>query len=81
MADKQFAPVAGDLVMSLYKRGIFKVLAMSHGGQTTTIQLFDISKQQLLGEPLEYIPCDTLLRFKEDASHATARIVRKATED
>jgi hypothetical protein len=54
---------------------------MSHGGQTTTIQLFDISKQQLLGEPLEYIPCDTLLRFKEDASHATARIVRKATED
>jgi hypothetical protein len=27
MADKEFAPVAGDLVISLHKRGVFKVLA------------------------------------------------------
>ena len=80
MADKEFAPVAGDLVISLHKRGVFKVLAMSHGGQTTAIQLFNISKQQLLGEPLEDIPCDTLLPFKEDASQAAARIAKEATE-
>jgi len=80
MPDKQFAPIAGDLVISLHKRGIFKVLAMSHGGQTTAIQLFNISKQQLLGEPLEDIPCDTLLPFNEDASQAAARIAKEATE-
>jgi hypothetical protein len=74
MADKQFAPVAGDLVISLYKRGVFKVLATSHGGLTTAIQLFNISKQQLLGEPQEDIPSDTLLPYKEDASQP-ARIV------
>jgi hypothetical protein len=80
MEDKQFAPVAGDLVISLHKRGIFKVLAMSHGGQTTAIQLFNISKQKLNGQPLEDIPCDTLLPFREDASEAAARIVREASE-
>jgi hypothetical protein len=81
MAYKEFAPVAGDLVISLHRRGIFKVLAMSHGGQTAAIQLFNISKQQVLGEPLEDIPCDTLLPFKEDASQAAARIAQEATED
>ncbi len=44
------------------------MLAMSHGGLTTAIQLFDISKQQLLGQPMEDIPCDTLQPFKEGAS-------------
>jgi hypothetical protein len=76
MAEKHFAPAAGDLVTSLYKRGIFKVLAMSHGGQTTAIQLFDISKLQLLGEPLEDVPCDTLLPFEEDANQAAGRIAK-----
>jgi hypothetical protein len=80
MDDKQFAPVAGDIVISLHKRGIFKVLAMSHGGQTTAIQLFNISKQRLSGQPLEDIPCDTLLPFREDASEAAARIIREANE-
>ena len=80
MANKQFVPVTGDLVISLHKRGIFKVLAISHGGQTAAIQSFNISKQQLLGQPIEDIPCDTLLPFKEDASQAAARIVREATE-
>ena len=47
---------------------------MSHGGLTTAIQLFNISKQQLLGEPQEDIPSDTLLPYKEDASQP-ARIV------
>ena len=64
----EFAPTAGDLVISHHKRGVFKVLAMSHGGLTTAIQLFDISKQQLLGQPMEDIPCDTLQPFKEGAS-------------
>jgi hypothetical protein len=81
MADKQFVPVTGDLVISLHKRGIFKVLAISHGGQTAAIQSFNISKQQLLGQPIEDIPCDTLLPFEEDASQAAARIVREATEN
>ncbi|MGD0793398.1 MAG: hypothetical protein ABR920_16645 [Terriglobales bacterium] len=80
MANKQFVPVTGDLVISLHKRGIFKVLAISHGGQTAAIQSFNISKQQLLGQPIEDIPCDTLLPFEEDASQAAARIVREATE-
>jgi hypothetical protein len=80
MDDKQFAPMAGDLVISLHKRGIFKVLAMSHGGQTTAIQLFNISKQKLSGEPLEDIPSDTLLPFREDASEAVARVLREANE-
>jgi hypothetical protein len=80
MANKQFVPIAGDIVISLYKRGIFKVLAISHGGQTVAIQLFNISKQQLLGQPIEDVPCDTLLPFEEDASQAAARIVREATE-
>jgi creatinine amidohydrolase/Fe(II)-dependent formamide hydrolase-like protein len=53
MAKKQFVPAAGDIVISLYKRGIFKVLAISHGGQTAAIQSFNISKQKLLGQPLE----------------------------
>jgi hypothetical protein len=47
---------------------------MSHGGLTTAIQLFNISKQQLLREPQEDIPSDTLLPYKEDASQP-ARIV------
>jgi hypothetical protein len=51
---------------------------MSHGGLTTAIQLFNISKQQLLGEPLDDIPCDTLLPYKEDASQAAFRIVKEA---
>ena len=80
MAKRQFFPAAGDLVISLYKRGTFKVLAISHGGLTAAIQSFNISKQQLLGQPLEDIPCDTLLPFEEDASQAAARIVREATE-
>jgi hypothetical protein len=80
MGNKQFVPIAGDLVISLYKRGIFKVLAISHGGQTVAIQLFNISKQQLLGQPIEDVPSDTLLPFEEDASQAAARIVREATE-
>jgi hypothetical protein len=80
MADKQFVPAAGDLVSSLHRRGIFKVLAISHGGQTAAIQSFNISKQQLLGQPLEDLPCDTLLPFEEDASQTAARILREATE-
>jgi hypothetical protein len=80
MANKQFVPVTGGLVISLHKRGIFKVLAISHGGQTAAIQSFNISKQQLLGKPIEDIPCDTLLPFEEDSSQAAARIVREATE-
>jgi len=81
MANKQFAPVAGDLVISRHKRGIFKVLAISHGGQTAAIQSFNLSKQQLLGQPIEDLPCDTLLPFEEDASQAAARLAREATED
>ena len=77
---KKFSPAAGDLVTSLHKRGVFKVLAVSHGGQTAAIQAFNISKQQVLGQPIEDIPCDTLLRFEEDASQSAARIVREATE-
>jgi hypothetical protein len=65
MATKQFVPGAGDLVTSRYKRGVFKVLAISHGGQTAAIQLFDISKQQLGGKPMEDIPCDTLLPYHD----------------
>ena len=53
MANKAFAPVAGDLVISRHKRGIFKVLAISHGEQTAAVQSFNISKQQLLGQPIE----------------------------
>jgi hypothetical protein len=49
---------------------------MSRGGLTTAIQLFNISKQQLLGEPQEDIPSDTLLPYKEDASQS-ARIVKE----
>ena len=81
MANKQFAPVAGDLVISRHKRGIFKVLAISHGGQTAAIQSFNISKQQLLGQPIEDLPCDTLLPFEEDASQAAARLAREAPGD
>jgi len=81
MANKQFAPVAGDFVISRHKRGIFKVLAISHGGQTAAIQSFNLSKQQLLGQPIEDLPCDTLLPFEEDASQAAARLAREATED
>ncbi len=65
MATKQFVPGAGDLVTSRYKRGVFKVLAISHGGQTAAIQWFDISKQQLGGKPMEDIPCDTLLPYHD----------------
>jgi hypothetical protein len=81
MAKRQFSPAAGDFVISLHKRGTFKVLAISHGGLTAAIQSFNISKQQLLGKPIEDIPCDTLLPFEEDSSQAAARIVREATED
>ena len=81
MAKRQFFPAAGDLVISLYKRGTFKVLAISHGGLTAAIQSFNISKQQLLGQPLEDIPCDTLLPFEEAARQAAARIVRESTEN
>jgi hypothetical protein len=49
---------------------------MSRGGLTTAIQLFNISKQQLLGEPQEDIPSDTLLPYQEDASQS-ARIVKE----
>jgi hypothetical protein len=80
MANKQFVPVSGQLVVSLHKRGVFKVLAISHGGQTVAIQSFNISKQQLLGQPIEDIPSDTLLPFEEDASQSAARIAREATE-
>ena len=80
MANKQFIPVSGQLVASLHKRGVFKVLAISHGGQTVAIQSFNISKQQLLGQPMEDIPSDTLLPFEEDASQAAARIVKENTE-
>jgi hypothetical protein len=80
MANKQFDPVSGQLVVSLHKRGVFKVLAISHGGRTVAIQSFDISKQQLLGQPMEDIPSDTLLSFEEDASQAAARIVKENTE-
>src|SRR5208282_6112434 len=48
MVKKQFVPATGDIVASLYKRGTFKVLAISHGGQTAAIQSFNISKQKLL---------------------------------
>jgi hypothetical protein len=81
MAKRKFSPAAGDLVISLHKRGIFKVLAISHGGQTAAIQSFNISKQQLLGQPIEDLPCDTLLPFEEDASQAAARLAREATGD
>jgi len=81
MAKRQFSPASGDLAISPYKPGIFKVLAISHGGQTAAIQAFNISKQQVLGQPIEDIPCDTLLPFEEDASQAAARIVREATEE
>jgi hypothetical protein len=81
MAKRQVAPTAGDLVTSLHKRGIFKVLAISHGGLTAAIQLFNISKQKLLDQPIEDIPCDTLLPFEEDASQAATRIVKEATEN
>jgi hypothetical protein len=80
MANKQFVPVAGDLVISLRERGVFKVLAISHGGQTVAIQSFNISKQQLMDQPLEDVPSDTLLPFEEDASQAAIRIAREATE-
>ena len=80
MTNKQFAPVAGDLVISRHKRGIFKVLAISHGGQTAAIQSFNISKQQLLGQPIEDLPCDTLLPFEEDATQAAARLAKEASE-
>jgi stage V sporulation protein SpoVS len=81
MANKQFSPVAGDLVISLHKRGVFKVLAISHGGLTAAIQSFNISKQKLLDQPIEDIYSDTLLPFEEDASQAAARIVKEATEN
>jgi hypothetical protein len=80
MAKERFVPAFGDLVSSLHKRRVFKVLAISHGGQTAAIQPFNISKQQSLGPPLEDIPCDTLLPFEEDASQEAARIAREATE-
>ena len=80
MAKRQFAPATGDLVTSIHTRGIFKVLAISPGGLTAAIQSFNISKQQLLGHPIEDVPCDTLLPFEEDASQVAARIVREATE-
>jgi stage V sporulation protein SpoVS len=80
MANKQFVPVAGDLVISLRERGVFKVLAISHGGQTVAIQSFNISKQQLMDQPIEDVPSDTLLPFAEDASQAATRIAREATE-
>ena len=81
MATKQFSPVAGDLVISLHKRGVFKVLAISHGGLTAAIQSFNISKQKLLDQPIEDIYSDTLLPFEEDASQAASRIVKEATEN
>ena len=80
MANTQFVPVAGDLVISLRERGVFKVLAISHGGQTVAIQSFNISKQQLMDQPIEDVPSDTLLPFEEDASQAAIRIAREATE-
>ena len=80
MADKQFVPVAGDLVISLRERGVFKVLAISHGGQTVAIQSFNISKQQLMDQPIEDVPSDTLLPFERDASQAAIRIAREATD-
>jgi stage V sporulation protein SpoVS len=79
MANKQFSPVAGDLVTSVHKRGIFKVLAISHGGLTAAIQSFNISKQKLLDQPIEDVYRDTLLPFEEDANQAAARIVKEAT--
>jgi hypothetical protein len=80
MANKQFVPVAGDLVVSLRQRGVFKVLAISHGGQTVAIQSFNISKQQLMDQPMEDVPSDTLLPFEEDTSQAAIRIAREAME-
>jgi stage V sporulation protein SpoVS len=76
MANKQFVPIAGDLVTSLRERGVFKVLAISHGGQTVAIQSFNISKQQLVDQPIEDVPSGTLLPFEEDASQAAGRIAR-----
>ena len=80
MVHKAFVPVAGSLVSSLHKRGVFKVLAISHGGLTVAIQSFNISKQQLLDQPIEDVPSDNLLPFEEDANQAAARIVREATQ-
>ncbi len=77
---ERFVPAVGDLVSSLHKRGVFKVLAISHGGQTVAIQPFNISEQQPLGPPLEDIPCDTLLPFEEDARQEAARIARETSK-
>jgi hypothetical protein len=79
MGIERFTPQEGQVVTLQGDTGTFKVLDVSADGQTAAIQPFSLSKQMLFGSVMNGIPCSTLHHFKEDASQAAARIVRKAT--
>jgi hypothetical protein len=68
----------GDLVLAQGQTGVFIVRHISPEIVTAEIELFSISKQQPMGYRIK-VPRSVLSLFKEDASHAAARIVRDAT--
>jgi hypothetical protein len=72
----------GQLVVSDGMVGVYRVVKVSPDGRTADIEKFDISKQKSLGDPVRSVALNKLTAYKEDASQATARIVREAiTED
>jgi hypothetical protein len=72
----------GQLVVPDGMVGVYRVVEVSPDGQTANIEKFDISRQKSLGDPIRSVAMNKLTAYKEDASQATARIVREAiTED
>lgn len=70
----------GDLVFAQGQNGVFIVRSFSEHPDMAEIQLFSVSKQQLMDYRMN-VPRGVLSPFKEDASQAAARIVRDATEE
>jgi hypothetical protein len=70
----------GDLVTAQGYNGVFRVCSFSKDQTTAEIELFNVSKQQPMQHYRMSFTMSALSPFSEDASQATARIVREATE-
>lgn len=68
----------GDLVLAHGQNGVFIVRELWNA--VAEIELFNLSKQRPTGYKI-CIPHNSLSPFKDDASHAAARIVREETRD
>jgi hypothetical protein len=71
----------GQIVIPEGLVGVYRVVSLSPDGQTANIEKFDVSKQKSVGDPIRSVALSKLSAYKEDASQATARIVREATTE